>query len=55
MARAMLLQGIRQLKQAGMATALLGVDAQNLNHAQDLYISVGFRVTETHIAYEKEP
>ena len=53
LARAMLLQGIRQLRDAGMETALLGVDAQNPNQAKDLYDSVGFRVKETHIAYEK--
>lgn len=53
LARAMLLQGIRQLKDAGLETALLGVDARNPNQAQVLYASVGFRVKETHIAYEK--
>ena len=54
LARAMLLQGIRQLKDAGMETALLGVDAQNPNQAKALYDAVGFRVKETHIAYEKK-
>jgi mycothiol synthase len=53
LARAMLLQGIHQLQTAGMETALLGVDAQNPNQAQSLYESVGFRVKETYVTYEK--
>jgi mycothiol synthase len=54
LARAMLLQGIRQLQEAGVDIAWLGVDAQNPNQAKALYDSVGFQVKETHIAYEKQ-
>ena len=53
LARAMLLQGLHQLRAAGMATALLGVDSQNPNQAMGLYESVGFTVKETHLTYEK--
>ncbi len=61
--RAMLLLGLQQLQQAGMETALLGVDAENSNQAQTLYKSVGFAQTlyksvgfetvETSVSYTK--
>jgi len=47
------LQGIRQLKDAGMETALLGVDDQNPNQAKDLDKSIGFEVKRTHLSFEK--
>jgi mycothiol synthase len=53
LARAMLLQGLHQLRAAGMETALLGVDTQNPNQAMGLYESVGFTIKETHGTYQK--
>lgn len=53
LARAMLLHGLHQLQLAGMDTALLGVDSQNPNQAKHLYESVGFKVKETHLSYQK--
>jgi mycothiol synthase len=41
--RAMLLAGLQVLKDAGMETAILGVDADNPSGALGLYQSVGFR------------
>ncbi|BAZ14807.1 Mycothiol acetyltransferase [Calothrix sp. NIES-4071] len=41
--RAMLLSGLHRLKQAGVDTARLGVDADNPNGALRLYESVGFQ------------
>jgi mycothiol synthase len=40
----LLLTGMRSLKQAGMDTALLGVDSESLTGAQRLYENVGFQV-----------
>ncbi|HSM82645.1 MAG TPA: GNAT family N-acetyltransferase [Nodosilinea sp.] len=54
LARAMLLQGLHQLRAAGMDTALLGVDSQNPNQAMGLYESAGFTVKETHLSYQKQ-
>ncbi len=53
LARAMLLQGLHQLRAAGLAAALLGVDTQNPNQAMGLYESVGFTTKETHLTYQK--
>ncbi|MBD1916115.1 MULTISPECIES: GNAT family N-acetyltransferase [Cyanophyceae] len=53
LARAMLLQGLHQLRAAGIETALLGVDIQNPNQAMGLYESVGFAIKETHLTYQK--
>lgn len=51
--RAMLLLGLQQLKAAGMDIALLGVDAENPNQAQQLYQSVGFEQAKTYVSYTK--
>lgn len=51
--RAMLLTGLQHLKAKGVATALLGVDAENPSGALRLYESVGFRQLFTSIAYCK--
>jgi mycothiol synthase len=51
--RAMLLAGLRRLKAAGMEIASLNVDTQNLNQAQHLYQSVGFRPYHTTLHYSK--
>jgi mycothiol synthase len=53
LARAMVLQGMRQLKDVGMETALLGFDEQNPNQAKELYKSIGYEVKQTHISFEK--
>lgn len=54
LARAMLLQGLHQLRAAGMATALLGVDTQNPNQAKSLYESAGFEIKESSVTYQKQ-
>jgi len=51
--RAMLLNGLRALKAAGLDTAKLNVDAANPTGALRLYESVGFRAVYTTIAYGK--
>lgn len=52
--RAMLLAGMRALKDAGVAVAKLGVDAENPTGALRLYESVGFEVAFTNISYAKD-
>lgn len=49
--RAMLLEGLRRLKAAGVETALLGVEADNPTGATRLYESVGFRKLHTWVQY----
>ena len=51
--RAMLLAGMRKIREKGMDTAVLGVDADNPTGALGLYESVGFRKDTTEIAYGK--
>lgn len=52
--RAMLLAGLHLLKDEGMDTAKLGVDADSLTGATRLYESVGFTVERTSTAYKKD-
>jgi ribosomal protein S18 acetylase RimI-like enzyme len=52
--RAMLLAGLRRLKEDGAATAKLGVDAQNPTGALRLYESAGFQKLQTRVSYVKE-
>lgn len=52
--RAMLLVGLQQLKDAGVDSAKLGVDAENPNGALQLYESVGFRQVYAWVSYAKE-
>jgi mycothiol synthase len=52
--RAMLLAGMHWLKGQGLATAVLGVDAQNPTGALRLYESVGFTVLNTTETYQKD-
>lgn len=52
--RAMLLSGLRCLRDAGVDTAKLGVDADNPSGALKLYESVGFHRVRTSISYSKE-
>lgn len=51
--RALLLNGLQQLKAAGMSSALISVDAENASGALKLYESVGFRTFETWIMLHK--
>lgn len=51
--RAMLLYGLQRLQQAGLDTALIGVDRDNPNHAKTLYESVGFCIKESWLHYTK--
>ncbi|MBK4729440.1 GNAT family N-acetyltransferase [Oxynema sp. CENA135] len=53
LARAVLHAVLQELKAAGIETALLYVDADNLSGAVRLYESVGFRTINTQIAYSK--
>jgi mycothiol synthase len=52
--RAMLLAGLHRLKAAGVATAILGVDAENSSGALQLYQSVGFHNIRDSISYVKD-
>jgi mycothiol synthase len=51
--RAMLLAGLQKLKEKGMETARLGVDAENAYQAQKLYESVGFRKMHVKLSFAK--
>jgi len=52
--KAMLLAGLHCLKNAGVDTAKLSVDAESLTGATKLYQSVGFQQVETWLEYVKE-
>jgi mycothiol synthase len=52
--KAMLLRGMHLLKNEGMDTAVLGVDAENPSGALRLYESVGFRNVRTSVTYSKD-
>ncbi len=53
LARALLTRSIQQFIEMGMEETALGVDAENSNHALDLYEAVGYRLHETHTTYRK--
>jgi ribosomal protein S18 acetylase RimI-like enzyme len=53
LARALLTRSLQMFKEMGMEEAALGVDAQNLSGALNLYESVGFRVEKRHTTYRK--
>ena len=44
LARALLAESLRAVREAGASSAALGVDLQNPNQARDLYESLGFRI-----------
>jgi mycothiol synthase len=52
-ARAMVAQSLRVLRDAGMTSAGLGVDAENANGALGVYEASGFRVVRTERVYRK--
>jgi mycothiol synthase len=54
LAHALLLTALRRFQDAGLARAVLGVDAANPTGALRLYESVGFRPDKTDVAYYKE-
>lgn len=51
---AMLIAGMRKLKEGGMDTAVLGVDAENPTGALRLYESVGFKQVRSSTTYNKD-
>jgi len=52
--RALLLTGMRRIREHGCSKANLGVDADNPNQARRLYEAVGFGVASCTTAYHKE-
>ena len=52
--RALLLEGLKRLKDADMGTAKIGVDSQNPNRAYALYESVGFHLLHSGLSFVKE-
>jgi mycothiol synthase len=55
LARALLAESLRTVRDAGATQAALGVDMQNPNRAQALYESLGFRVVSTTSDYQLGP
>ncbi|MGI8703243.1 MAG: GNAT family N-acetyltransferase [Candidatus Limnocylindrales bacterium] len=53
LARSLIVASLRELRERGMTSAALGVDAQNPLGALQLYASVGFEVELSATAYEK--
>ena len=53
LARALLTRSLRMFQEMGMQEAALRVDSQNLNGANLLYESVGFRLAQRHAIYRK--
>ena len=50
--RALLLYGMHSIREAGLDTAMLGVDTENPSGATGLYSSVGFAVREELLMYK---
>jgi mycothiol synthase len=55
LARALLAESLRAVRDAGATKAALGADSQNPNQAQSLYESMGFRVVATTYDYQLGP
>jgi mycothiol synthase len=53
LARALIVRSLQQLRDRGVASAALGVDAANPNQALRLYESCGFRVASSSTVYRK--
>ena len=53
LARALLTRSLKMFQEMGMTEAALGVDSQNLNGANFLYESVGFRLVKRYAVYRK--
>ncbi|HVM30945.1 MAG TPA: GNAT family N-acetyltransferase [Candidatus Limnocylindrales bacterium] len=54
LARALIARSLLKLRQRGMSSAVLGVDADNPTGALGLYESVGFRVSHRAIAWRRQ-
>jgi len=52
-ARALVAESLRVLRDRGMTSAGLGVDAENANGALGVYEATGFRVVRTERVYRK--
>ncbi len=50
---ALILQGMHNLRAAGMDEAALGCDSENTTNATALYFRTGFKVKKTNIVYQK--
>ncbi len=55
LARALLAESLRAVRDAGATSAALGVDLLNPNHAVDLYQGLGFRIVSEDLVYELGP
>jgi mycothiol synthase len=55
LARALLAESLRAVRDAGAASAALGVDTQNPNQALTLYESLGFRIVSEGFEYQWGP
>jgi mycothiol synthase len=55
LARALLAESLRTVRDAGATKAALGADSQNPNQAQSLYESMGFEVVSTTYDYQLGP
>ncbi|MDP9482499.1 MAG: GNAT family N-acetyltransferase [Chloroflexota bacterium] len=53
LARALLARSLRTVRDAGATRAALGVDTENVNHALDLYESLGFRVVAEQLEFHR--
>lgn len=53
LARALIARSFKVLKDQGMTEAALGVDAENISGALQLYESLGFRTVKRHATYRK--
>ncbi|MEZ0239584.1 MAG: GNAT family N-acetyltransferase [Chloroflexota bacterium] len=55
LARALLAESLRAVRDAGATQAVLGVDMQNPNQARDLYESMGYRIVSITHEYQLGP
>ena len=53
LARALLARSLRTVRDAGATRAALGADTENVNHALDLYESLGFRVVADQFEFHR--
>jgi mycothiol synthase len=53
LARALLARSLRTVRDAGATRAALGVDTENVNHALELYESLGFVVFSEQVCYQR--
>ena len=54
LASALIADSLRALREAGLAEAALGVDAENLSGALRVYEALGFRRSRTGVSYRKD-